>query len=334
MRVECSLLNAFHKEPQRFDMTERLDTPRIGNVCLENRLILAPMAGMLRLSVRLAYRKLGAAMTCVGVIDAEAVVRAPDDGLINILGKREVTCEQERPVCVQLVGREAKTLADAARSVQKHASILNLNFSGPIQRLMDQGYGLSGLLRDPGRIRETVSAVVGSVDIPVTAKIRIGFEGPDVDVVRIAQICQDAGASAIMVHARFVRQMYRGPAHWEWIKRIKDHVDIPVVGNGAVGNPLDAKAMIDQTGCDFVMIGAAAFIHPLIFRQTNEVLETGRFRRASDLRALLEFFRCYRDFTRTVESRSLGSFLRRSCRNFLRVRAYMQRIQTGQTTLE
>jgi|GEM_PF-293551 len=334
MRVECPLVSTFHKEPQRFDMTERLDTPRIGDVPLGNRLILAPMAGMLRLPVRLAYRRLGAAMTCVGVIDAEAMTRAPDDGLINILGKREVTCEQERPVCVQLVGRETKTLAEAARSVQKHASIIDLNFSGPVQRLMDQGYGLSGLLKDPGRIRETVSAVVGAVRIPVTAKIRIGFEGPDVDVVKIAQVCQDAGASAITVHARFVRQMYHGPAHWEWIKRIKDQIDIPVIGNGAVGGPLDAKAMFDQTGCDFVMIGAAAFIHPLIFRQTNELLETGRFHRRSDLQALLAFFGCYRDFARTVESRSLGSFLRRSCRNFLRVRAYMQRIQTGQTTLE
>jgi tRNA-dihydrouridine synthase len=199
---------------------------------------------------------------------------------------------------------------------------------------MDKGYGLAGLLKDPARMKEIVAAVAGSVRIPVTAKIRIGFEGPDVDVVRIAQICQDAGASAITVHARFVRQMYRGPAHWEWIKRIKDEVDIPVVGNGAVGSPLDAKAMLEQTGCDFVMIGTAAFINPLIFRQTNELLETGRYRPTSDARALLEFFRRYFACARKVESRSLLSFLRRSCRDFLRVRAYVQRIQTGQTALE
>lgn len=306
---------------------------QIGDVTLENRLILAPMAGMLRLPVRLAYRKLGASMTCVGVIDARAVAQSPTDELVTILGKREVTSEEERPVCVQLAGSDAAILATAARRIERHTSILDLNFSGPTRRLVDNGYGAS-LLREPSRIRDIVAAVAGSVEIPVTAKIRIGVEGPDVDVVRIAQICQDAGAAAITIHARYVRQMYYGPAHWEWIKRVKDEVDIPVVGNGAVHSPLDARAMLEQTGCDFVMIGTAAFINPLIFRQTNELLETGRYRPASDTRALLEFFRHYFTFARRIESRRPLTFLRRSCRDFLRVRAYMQRIQTGQTTLE
>lgn len=306
----------------------------IGDVTLENRLILAPMAGMLRLPVRLAYRKLGAAMTCVGVIDARAVIQSPTDELITVLGKREITSEEERPVCVQLIGSDAAVLAAAARRIERHASILNLNFSGPLQRLMDKGHGSGGLLREPDRIKEIVAAVVAAVRIPVTVKIRIGFEGPDVDVVRIAQICRDAGATAIMIHARFVRQMYRGPAHWEWIKRVKDKVDIPVIGNGAVHSPLDAQAMLEQTGCDFVMIGTAAFINPLIFRQTNELLETGRYRPTSDTRALLEFFRHYFTFARRVESKTILTFLRRSCRDFLRVRVYMQKIQTGQTTLE
>lgn len=292
------------------------------------------MAGMLRLPVRLAYRKLGAAMTCVGVIDARAVVQSAGDELITVLGKREITSTEERPVCVQLAGSDAETLAAAARRIEKHASVIDLNFSGPLQRLMDKGYGQAGLLREPERIGEIVTAVVGSVRAPVTAKIRIGFEGPDVDVLRIARICREAGAAALVVHARYVHQMYRGPAHWEWIKRIKDEVDIPVVGNGAVHSALDARAMLEQTGCDFVMIGTAAFIHPLIFRQTNELLETGRYRPASDARAMFEFFQQYFRFARRVESRSLHSFLRRSCRDFLRVRDYMRRIQTGQTTLE
>ncbi len=322
-------------KPCRFkDMNEKTGTRRIGTVTLENRLILAAMGGMLRLPVRLAYRKLGAAMTCVGVIDADAVARAQDDHLINILGKREITSPQEYPVCVQLVGSEVEAMATAARRIENRASMIDLNFSGPTQRLLDKGYGAAGLLKDPARIREIVAAVAGSIGIPVTAKIRIGFEGPDVDAVGIAQACQDAGAAAIAVHARYVSQKYCGPARWEWIKRIKDQVDIPVIGNGAVHSPRDAKAMLEQTGCDFVMIGTAAFLNPLIFRQTNDFLNTGRYRDAGSTRALLEFFRHYFAFARRVESRSLFQFIRRSCRDFLRVRAYMQRIQTGQTTLE
>ena len=129
--------------------------------------------------------------------------------------------------------------------------------------------------------------------------------------------------------------MYHGPAHWEWIKRVRDEVDIPVVGNGAVHSPLDARAMLEQTGCDFVMIGTAAFVNPLIFRQTNELLEIGPI--PPDEATCGP---CWNSSVAIsclpgeMESRSLRLFLRRSCRDFLRVRAYMQRIQTGQTTLE
>ena len=300
---------------------------------LENRLILAPLGGMLRLPVRLAYRRLGAAMTCVGAIDARAVALASTDDLVNILGKRETTSEEERPVCVQLVGGDAETLAVAALRVQRYTSVIDLNFSGPTRRMVGKGHG-AAILRNPALMKEILTAVAGSVSIPVTAKIRIGFEGPDVDAVRLAQNCQDAGAAAIVVHARFVCQRYCGPAHWEWIQRIKQNVDIPVIGNGGVYSPPDARAMIEQTGCDFVMIGTAAFVNPLIFRQTNELLDTGRCRDAGNVRALLAFFRHYHTCAKRVESRGTLKFLRRSCRDFLRARAYLQRIQTGQTTLE
>lgn len=306
----------------------------IGQVLLSNRLILGAMGGMLRPSIRLTYRHLGAAMTCVGVIDARAVAAAENDELINILGRREVTTEEERPVSVQLIGGDIKDLAVAAGRIQRFASVIDLNCSGPIQRLIDRGYGASSLLRDPAFIREMVRAVVETTRIPVTVKIRIGIEGPDVDVVRIAQNCQEAGAAAITVHARFVRQMYCGPAHWDAIKMVKKNVDLPVIGNGAVHSAFDAQAMLERTGCDFVMIGTAAFINPLIFLQTNELLETGRCRTISSAGALIRFFREYRILARKMESRGPVSFLRRSCRNFLKVRSFMQRIQRGEVTLE
>jgi len=292
------------------------------------------MAGMVRLPVRLTYRRLGAAMTCVGVIDARAVVRGEEDELISILGKREITNEEERPVSVQLIGADVETVATAARRIQRFASVIDLNCSGPIQHLVDQGYGGASLLCDPAFIKEIVSAVVKSVNLPVTVKIRIGIKGPDVDVVRIAQNCQEAGAAAIAVHARYARQMYCGPAHWEWIKTVKDHVDIPVIGNGAVHSPVDAKAMLEQTGCDFVMIGTAAFINPLIFLQTNEFLRTGHCPSISNTRTLLRFFREYARHARKIESKGPVRFLRSSCKNFLRVRSFMQKIQSGQAALE
>lgn len=306
----------------------------IGTVGLENRLILAPMGGMLRPSVRLTYRRLGAAMTCIGVIDARAVAKAESDELINILGRREVTSEEERPVSIQLIGANIDEVAAAANRIQRFASVIDLNCSGPLQRLIDQGYGASGLLRDPALIREMVRAVVETTPIPVTVKIRIGIDGPDVDVVRIAQNCQEAGAAAIAVHARFVRQMYFGPAHWEWIKTVKENVDIPVIGNGAVHSAFDARAMLERTGCDFVMIGMSAFINPLIFLQTNELLETGQCRTISSTRTLLRFFWEYSAFAKRMESRGRVRFLRTPRRNFLRVRSFMQGIQSGRVTLE
>ena len=313
------------------------DNPRhgyIGQVRLETRLILAPMAGMLRLPVRLAYRRLGAAMTCVGVIDARAVARAENDELINILGRRETTNEEERPVSVQLSGANPDDLATAAGRIQKFASVIDLNCSGPIQRLIDQGYGAAGLLKTPDLIRDMVAAMVERVRLPVTVKIRIGIEGPDVDIVRIAQNCQEAGAAALTVHARSARQKYYGPAHWEWIKTIKQNVDIPVIGNGAVHSAFDARAMIEQTGCDFVMIGTAAFINPLIFHQANALLETGHCPTIGSTRALLRFFKEYAGCARRTENKGPVRFLRRSCKNFLRARAFMRKIQSGQTTLE
>ncbi|MDI6448274.1 tRNA-dihydrouridine synthase family protein [Anaerobaca lacustris] len=301
---------------------------------MENRLILAPMGGMLRPSVRLTYRRLGAAMTCIGVIDARAVARAESDELINILGRREVTYEEERPVSVQLIGANVDEVAAAANRIQRFASVIDLNCSGPLQRLIDQGYGAADLLRDPAFIKEMVHAVVERTRLPITVKIRIGMEGPDVDVVGIAQNCQEAGAAAIAVHARFVRQMYFGPAHWEWIKTVKENVDIPVVGNGAVHSAFDAQAMLERTGCDFVMIGTGAFINPLIFLQTNELLETGHCPTISNTRTLLRFFREYFASARRMESRGLVRFLRSSCKNFLKVRSFMQGIQSGRVTLK
>ena len=306
----------------------------IANVRLENRLIVAPLAGMLRLSLRMTYRKLSAAMTCVGVIDAHAVAKSKSDRLIDILGREEITNDEERPVSVQLAGGDIGEMAEAAGRIERFASIIDLNFSGPIQRLIDKGCGIAGLLKSPDRIEKMVTAVVKTVSVPVTAKIRVGFQGDDVDVLRIAKGCEAAGASAIIVHARTVSEGYTGPVHWDWIRRVKENVSIPVVGNGGVNSPLDVKAMLEKTGCDFVMIGKAAIINPLIFHQANQYLETGTFTEMNQTLALLKFFRHYRVFARRIDSRGPLRFLRRSCGVFMKMRSFMKKIKAGTVTIE
>lgn len=306
----------------------------IGNLWLDNRLILAPMAGMLRLSLRMAYREAGAAMTCVGVIDAGAVVKSGSERLVNVLGRQEFTNVAEEPVSVQLIGADTGLMAAAAERIQSQASIIDLNFSCPIQRLVGRGYGASSLLCDPQHIERIVAAVVNRVKVPVTVKIRTGFQGDDVDVLRVAKGCEAAGAAAIVVHGRTVTQGYTGSPCWDWIKRVKQAVSIPVVGNGGVHSPLDAMAMLEQTGCDFVMIGTAAFINPMIFHQTHHWMATGTLPSTRETLALLQFFRhCWRT-ARQVDGYGPRKFLKRSCRHFLHLRSYMQRVQEGTITLQ
>jgi nifR3 family TIM-barrel protein len=300
----------------------------IGDLTLENRLILAPLAGILTLSLRQAYRKLGAAMTCIGVVDAEAVVQGGEGKLINILGREEVTHEEERPLSVQLIGSEIPTVVEAAKQIEKYACVIDLNFSGPIKRVMDRGCG-AATLKNPGFIGEMVGATVGNVSVPVTAKIRIGIEGEDVDVVKVAQACEERGASAVVVHARSARQGYTGPAHWDSIKKVKASVGIPVVGNGAVHSAFDAKAMLEETGCDCVMIGTSAIINPLIFEETNRLLQAGVAPRTNHLTALMKFMRQYRRCAKRLESQgALASY-----RRFLSMRSYMKKIKAGTVTL-
>ncbi len=306
----------------------------ISKVKLENRLILAPLGGMLNLPLRLAFRKFGASMTCIGVIDANAVVKSNRVKLINILGQEEKTIDGEKPVSIQLIGSDIDTLVEAAKRIEKFASIIDLNFGCPIKRFITQGYGGVNLLKDPGFIGEVVRAIVENVNVPVITKIRIGINGNDVDVLKIAKNCETSGISAIAIHSRSASEGFSGKVHWDFIKKVKESIGVPVIGNGGINSAIDVKAMFERTHCDFVMIGKAAIINPLIFLETNSFLQTGRLRKSNGFAPLAKFLREYAKFIKILEKKRLPKLVKKSYLDFFRMRLYIKKIKTGKITLK
>ena len=186
------------------------------------------------------------------------------------------TDPKEHPVALQLFGSEPELMGEVAKSIEDQPfDILDINMGCPVPKVVNNGEG-SALLKDPALIREIIKAVSGTVRKPVTAKMRIGFEGADVDPVEIARIMEDAGAAAIAVHGRTRQQYYSGRADWETIRRIKEAVSVPVIGNGDVDSPEKAEAMFRETGCDAVMIGRAVRGNPWIFRGDEPLFCHGR----------------------------------------------------------
>lgn len=243
---------------------------KIGNVTLDNPVILAPMAGVSDLPFRLLCREQGAGMVCTEMISAKAIYykNKNTESLMAIH-------EDERPVSLQLFGSEPDILAAMAKRIEDRPfDVLDLNMGCPVPKVVNNGEG-SALLKKPGLVREIVSAVVSAVDKPVTVKIRRGFDEESVNAVEIARIIEDCGAAAIAVHGRTREQYYSGKADWDSIRRVKEAVSIPVIGNGDVDSPEAARAMFEQTGCDGIMVGRAARGNPWLFHRILHYLETG-----------------------------------------------------------
>lgn len=256
---------------------------KIGSVEIENPFVLAPMAGVTDLPFRGLCKEQGAGLICTEMVSAKAISfhNKNTKALMEINPK-------EHPVSLQLFGNEPELMAEVARSIEEQPfDILDINMGCPVPKVVNNGEG-SALLKDAALIGKIVREISHAIKKPVTAKIRIGFEGYDVDPVEIAKIIEDAGGAAVAVHGRTRQQYYAGEANWEVIGRIKDAVSIPVIGNGDVDSPLKAEKMMKDTGCDGIMIGRAVRGNPWIFREMNHYFETGELLEKPDPKEIRE----------------------------------------------
>lgn len=243
---------------------------KIGKVELENQVILAPMAGVTDLPFRLLCKEQGAGLLSMEMVSAKAISfhNKNTESLMEI-------DKREHPIALQLFGSDPDLISEVAKSIEDRPfDILDINMGCPVPKVVNNGEG-SALMKNPRLIGEIVEKTVRAIKKPVTVKIRKGFRESCINAVEVAKIAQESGASAIAVHGRTREQYYHGTADWDIIRQVKQAVKIPVIGNGDVVSPETAKAMLEQTGCDAVMVGRAAKGNPWIFRQIVHYLETG-----------------------------------------------------------
>ena len=242
---------------------------KIGNVEINGRLTLAPMAGVSDFAFRAICAELGAALTTTEMVSAKALVYG-DAKTKSLLHNPEVC----HPFAAQIFGHEPEVMAEAACLAIEYsgAEILDINMGCPVGKIVKSGDG-SALMKTPELAGRIIESVVKSVSVPVTVKFRKGFDGGSVNAVEFAQIAQQAGAAAITVHGRTRAQMYAGHADWDIIRDVKKAVTIPVTANGDIFSPQDAGHILRYTGCDLAMVGRGSFGNPWIFPQTNALIE-------------------------------------------------------------
>lgn len=246
---------------------------KIGNIEIQNPIVLAPMAGI----CNSAYRRIIKEMGC-GLIYAEMV----SDKAITYGSKKTIDMlymtDMERPIAQQIFGSDKDSFVTAAKYIydNMHPDIIDINMGCPVPKVALRAQAGSALLKDPAKVFDIVSSVVKAVPVPVTVKIRSGWDQNHINAVEIAKVIERAGAKAIAVHGRTRSQGYSGKADWNIIKQVKQAVTIPVIGNGDVRSCYDAKKMLDETGCDAVMIGRGVLGNPWLIKECIDYIENGK----------------------------------------------------------
>lgn len=246
---------------------------KIGNVEIENKVVLAPMAGICNSS----FRRICKGMGC-GLIYAEMV----SDKAIFYNNKKTLDMlqmtEEERPIVQQIFGSDKESFVEAAKYIYEvmKPDIIDINMGCPVPKVALRSQAGAALLKNPSKIKEIVAAVVKSVPIPVTVKIRSGWDKNTINAVEVAKICEEAGASAICVHPRTRSQGYSGKADWNIIKEVKAQVSIPVIGNGDIKDIYSAKKMLEETNCDAIMIGRGVLGNPWLIKQIKYYIEENK----------------------------------------------------------
>ena len=261
----------------------RLNPLIIGDIKIDHPFLLAPMAGVTDLPYRLLCKEMGAGLLYTEMVSAKGMYyNSPNTG--PLLAKEE----WERPIAAQIFGSEPELMADMAVRVQEMGfDLIDINMGCPVPQIVNNGDG-SALMKDPVLAGKIIKAMADRLSVPVTVKIRKGFDDEHVNAVEMAKIAEQSGAAAVAVHGRTREQYYSGKADWDIIRQVKEADSIPVIGNGDINSPLDAEAMLRETGCDGFMIARGAKGNPWIFKELCHYFDTGELMPRPEIEEIIQ----------------------------------------------
>ena len=312
---------------------------KIGNIEIKNRVVLAPMAGISNSSFRRIIKSFGCGLIYAEMVSDKAITYG-DSKTIKML----YMTDEERPIAQQIFGHDVDSFTNAAKYIYEtmKPDIIDINMGCPVPKVALRSQAGSALLKNPERVREIVEAVVASVPIPVTVKIRSGWDSKSINAVEIAKICEEAGASLITIHGRTRSQGYSGNVDLDIIKKVKEGVNIPVIGNGDIKTCYDAKKMLDYTGCDAVMIGRGVLGNPWLIKECVDYLEKGIEPKEVSLSEKLDMIKKHLDLlidqkgekVACLEMRSHFAWYLKGLPNTKKLKLNLQQVKTKKEVLE